>query len=40
MGKLAKASESKLSAISKIGPAVAKKIKEKHVKKKKSDITT
>jgi helicase len=35
--KVAKASESKLSAISKIGPAVAKKLKEEHAKKEKTD---
>jgi helicase len=33
--KVAEASESKLSAIPKIGPAVANKLKEKHVKKEK-----
>jgi helicase len=38
--KVAKASESKLSAIPKIGPVVAKKLKEKHVGKNKSDPTT
>lgn len=35
--KVAKASESKLSAISKIGPAVAKKLKEEHANKEKTD---
>jgi helicase len=38
--KVAKASESKLSAIQKIGPAVANKLKEKHARKEKSDLTT